>query len=418
MSKQYSPFSKEQLMPKPEMLEIKREKGELFIGVPKETHLQEKRICLTPDAVAALTNHGHKIIIETGAGEGANYSDNEYSEAGAKISYSTEEVFGCNLILKVEPPSLKEIEYINPQSVLFSALQLKTQNKKYFEALAKKRITAIAFDFISDEQGVYPVVKSLSEIAGISSILIAAELMNNSSKGNGLLLGNIGGVLPPEVVILGAGTVGEFAARSAIGLGAQVKVFDNSVTKLRRLQHNLGYSVFTSTIQPKTLQKALMRCDVAIGAVRGKTRTPILVSETMVKQMKDGAIIVDVSIDSGGCFETSEITTHNEPTFTKHGVIHYGVPNIPSRYARTASLSISNIFTPYLLNIGDEGGIEDAARFDKSLQKGMYFYHGILTNKAVADWFSLPYFYKNFAQTFYTIWIWVYYWNNPFIIFP
>ena len=391
MSKQYSPFSKEQLMPKPEMLEIKREKGELFIGVPKETHLQEKRICLTPDAVAALTNHGHKIIIETGAGEGANYSDKEYSEAGAKISYNTEEVFGCNLILKVEPPSINEIKYINPQSVLFSALQLKTQNKKYFEALAKKRITAIAFDFISDEHGVYPVVKSLSEIAGISSILIAAELMSNSSKGNGLLLGNIGGVLPPEVVILGAGTVGEFAARSAIGLGAQVKVFDNSVTKLRRLQHNLGYMVFTSTIQPKTLQKALMRCDVAIGAVRGKTRTPILVSESMVEQMKDGAIIVDVSIDSGGCFETSEITTHSEPTFVKHGVIHYAVPNIPSRYARTASLSISNIFTPYLLNIGDEGGIEDAARFDKSLQRGMYFYHGILTNKAVADWFSLPY---------------------------
>ncbi|MDX5583393.1 MAG: alanine dehydrogenase [Aureibaculum sp.] len=391
MSKQYSPFSKEQLMPKPEMLEIKREKGELFIGVPKETHLQEKRICLTPDAVAALTNHGHKIIIETGAGEGANYSDKEYSEAGAKISYNTEEVFGCNLILKVEPPSINEIKYINPQSVLFSALQLKTQNKKYFEALAKKRITAIAFDFISDEHGVYPVVKSLSEIAGISSVLIAAELMSNSSKGNGLLLGNIGGVLPPEVVILGAGTVGEFAARSAIGLGAQVKVFDNSVTKLRRLQHNLGFMVFTSTIQPKTLQKALMRCDVAIGAVRGKTRTPILVSETMVEQMKDGAIIVDVSIDSGGCFETSEITSHNEPTFVKHGVIHYAVPNIPSRYARTASLSISNIFTPYLLNIGDEGGIEDAARFDKSLQRGMYFYHGILTNKAVADWFSLPY---------------------------
>lgn len=391
MSKQYSPFSKEQLMPKPEMLEIKKQKGELIIGVPKETHLQEKRICLTPDAVAALTNHGHKIIIETGAGEGANYTDTEYSEAGAKISYSAEEVFGCNLILKVEPPSIKEIKYINPQSVLFSALQLKTQNKKYFEALAKKRITAIAFDFISDEHGVYPVVKSLSEIAGISSILIAAELMNTSSMGNGLLLGNIGGVLPPVVVILGAGTVGEFAARSAIGLGARVKVFDNSVTKLRRLQHNLGFMVFTSTIQPKTLQKALMRCDVAVGAVRGKTRTPILVSETMVKQMKDGAIIVDVSIDSGGCFETSEITTHNDPTFVKHGVIHYGVPNIPSRYARTASLSISNIFTPYLLNIGDEGGIEDAARFDRSLQKGMYFYHGILTNKAVADWFSLPY---------------------------
>ncbi|RPD96182.1 alanine dehydrogenase [Aureibaculum marinum] len=391
MGKQFSPFSKEQLLPKPEMLEIKKQKGELFIGIPKETHLQEKRICLTPDAVAALTSQGHRIIIESTAGEGANYSDTEYSEAGAKISYDVEEVFGCNLILKVEPPSLKEIEYINPQSVIFSALQLKTQHKKYFEALAKKRITAIAFDFISDEHGIFPVVKSLSEIAGVSSILIAAELMNNSSVGNGLLLGNIGGVSPPDVVILGAGTVGEFAARSAIGLGAQVKVFDNSVTKLRRLQHNLGIPIYTSTIQPKTLQKALMRCDVAIGAVRGRTRTPILVTEEMVQTMKDGAIVVDVSIDSGGCFETSEVTTHDNPTFIKYGVIHYAVPNIPSRYSRTASLSISNIFTPYLLEIGDEGGIENAARFDKSLQRGMYFYHGILTNKAVADWFSLPY---------------------------
>lgn len=391
MGKQFSPFSKEELIPKPEMLEIKKQKGELFIGIPKETHLQEKRICLTPDAVAALTSQGHRIILESGAGDGTNYKDNEYSEAGAQISYDTEEVFGCNMVLKVEPPTLTEISYMNPQSVLFSALQLKTQNKDYFEALAKKRITAIAFDFINDEHGAYPVVKSLSEIAGISSILIAAELMNNTNEGNGLLLGNIGGVQPPDVVILGAGTVGEFAARSAIGLGALVKVFDNSVTKLRRLQHNLGTLVYTSTIQPKTLLKSLMRCDVAIGAVRGKTRAPILVSESMVKQMKDGAIIVDVSIDSGGCFETSEITSHNKPTFTKHGVIHYCVPNIPSRYARTASLSISNIFTPYLLNIGEEGGIENAARFDKSLRKGMYFYHGILTNKAVADWFNLPY---------------------------
>jgi alanine dehydrogenase len=390
MSKKYTPFSKEELLPKPEMLEIKKQKGELFIGIPKEAHLQEKRICLTPDAVGALTNQGHRIIIETGAGEGSNYTDNEYSEAGAKISYNKEQVFGCNVILKVEPPSLSEIKYINPQSVLFSALQLKTQSKKYFEALAKKRVTAIAFDFICDEHGVFPVVKSLSEIAGISAILIAAELMS-SSEGNGLLLGNIGGVAPSEIVIIGAGTVGEFAARSALGLGSQVKVFDNSVTKLRRLQHNLGYTVYTSTIQPKTLQKALRRCDVAVGALRGKTRAPVVVSEAMVEQMKDGAVIVDVSIDSGGCFETSEITSHNKPTFVKHGVIHYCVPNIPSRYARTSSLSISNMFTPYLLNIGEDGGIENAARFEKSLRRGMYFYHGILTNKAVADWFNLPF---------------------------
>jgi len=391
MSKQFSPFSKEELLPHPEMLEIKKQKGQLFIGIPKETHLQEKRICLTPDAVAALTAHGHRIIMETGAGDGANYTDNEYSEAGAKISYNTEEVFKCNLILKVEPPTSKEIVLMQPQSTLFSALQLKTQNKKYFEALAKKRITAIAFDFITDEHGVYPVVKSLSEIAGISSILIAAELMQNNSDGYGLLFGNIGGVPPTDIVILGAGTVGEFAAKSALGLGARVKIFDNSITKLRRLQHQLNAPVYTSTIQPKTLQKALMRCDVAIGAVRGKTRTPVLVSEDMVQQMKDGAVIVDVSIDSGGCFETSEITTHKKPTFKKHGVIHYCVPNIPSRYSRTASLSISNIFTPYLLDIAEEGGIENAVRFNQSLRKGMYFYHGILTNKAVADWFGLPF---------------------------
>ncbi len=386
-----SPFSRQELLPQEETLEIQKRKGELVIGIPKETHYQEKRVCLTPDAVAALTAHGHKFVIETGAGDGANFSDNEYSEAGAKISYDVKEVFGCNIILKVEPPSLDEIKLINPQSTLFSALQLKTQTKDYFEALASKRITAIAFDYISDDQGVYSIVKSLSEIAGTASILIAAEIMSNDNAGNGLLLGNVSGVPPSEVVILGAGTVGEFAARSAIGLGANVKVFDNSITKLRCLQQNLGRAIYTSTIQPKTLQKALMRCDVAIGALRGKSRSPVIVTEEMVKQMKEGAVIVDVSIDRGGCFDTSEITTHKKPTFIKYGVIHYCVPNIPSRYSRTASVSISNIFTPYLLNIAEEGGLENAARLDRSLQKGMYFYHGILTNRTVADWFNLPF---------------------------
>lgn len=386
-----SPFSQQELIPQAETLEISKTKSELVIGIPKETHYQEKRVCLTPDAVAALTAQGHKFVIETGAGDGANFSDKQYSEAGAKISYDIKEAFGCHMILKVEPPSLDEIKLINPQSILFSALQLKTQTKKYFEALASKRITAIAFDFIRDDQGIFSIVKSLSEIAGTASILIAAELMSNTSEGKGLLLGNIGGVPPTEVVILGAGTVSEFAARSAMGLGASVKVFDNSITKLRSLQHRLGQPIYTSTIQPKTLQKALMRCDIAIAAVRGKSRSPILVTEEMVMKMKNGAIIVDVSIDCGGCFETSEITTHKKPTFQKHGVIHYCVPNIPSRYARTASVSISNNFTPYLLSIAEDGGFENAARFDKSLQKGMYFYHGILTNKTVADWFSLPF---------------------------
>tara|TARA_B100000787_G_scaffold170258_1_gene165338 strand:- start:31804 stop:33000 length:1197 start_codon:yes stop_codon:yes gene_type:complete len=388
---QFSPFSKEELLPQEEMLEIKKEKGELFIGLPKETHFEEKRICLTPDAVGALSANGHRIVLESGAGDGSNYSDKEYSEAGAKISHDTKEVFACNIVLKVEPPTFDEIEMIHPKSVLISALQLKTQTKKYFEALAKKRITALAFDYIKDEHGVYPVVKSLSEIAGTAAVLIAAELMSNLNKGNGLLLGNIGGVPPTDVVILGAGTVGEFAARSALGLGARVKVFDNSITRLRKLQHCLNAPIYTSTIQPKTLAKSLRRCDVAIGSIRGKNRSPVVVSEAMVEGMKEGSIIVDVSIDRGGCFETSNVTTHSKPTFQKHGVIHYCVPNIPSRYARTASFAISNMFTPYLLDIAEEGGFENAARFDKSLRNGMYFYHGILTNRTVAEWFDLPF---------------------------
>lgn len=386
-----SPFSAEDLLPKPEMLEIEKHKSELFIGIPKETRLEEKRICLTPDAVAAMVNNGHRVVIESEAGLLSSFTDKEYSDSGAKISYSTEEVFKCKIILKVEPPSLAEIEMMNPQSVLISALQLKTQKKEYFEALAKKRITAVAFDFLKDEHNIYPVVKSLSEIAGIASIHTAAELMNNSKEGNGLLLGNITGVPPSEVVILGAGTVGEFAARTALGLGAQVKVFDNSLTKLRNIQHSLNQTIYTSTIQPKYLQKAIRRCDVIIGAVRGKSRSPILVTEDMVELMKSGAVIVDVSIDRGGCIETSEVTTHSNPTFIKHDVIHYCVPNIPSKYARTASLSISNIITPYLLNIAEEGGVENAIRFDKTLQSGLYFYLGLSTNKSVSEWFDLPF---------------------------
>lgn len=387
----FSPFSKEELLPQEEMLEVQKRKGELFIGLPKETYLGEKRVCLTPDAVSALCTHGHRIVVETGAGLNANYSDKEYSEAGAKISYNIEEAFKCNIVLKVAPPTEKEIEFINPQTILISSLQLKTQSKQYFDSLAKKKITAVAFDFIKDEQNTYPIVKSLSEIAGTASVLIAAELMSGINKGNGLLLGNIGGVPPSSVVIFGAGTVGEYAAKTAIGLGARVKVFDNSISKLRKLQDCLHAPIYTSTVQPKSIAKALMRCDVAIGAIRGKNRSPICATEDMVKTMKEGAIIVDVSIDRGGCFETSNVTTHNTPTFVKYGVIHYCVPNIPARYARTASVSISNIFTPYLLNIAEEGGFENSARFDKSLRNGMYFYHGILTNKTVADWFDLPY---------------------------
>nr|WP_321234828.1 alanine dehydrogenase [uncultured Psychroserpens sp.] len=389
MSKSLSPFTKAQLLPQEETLEVYKKKGDLFIGIPKETHFQEKRVCLTPDAVSALVSNGHRVMIESGAGIGANFKDKTYSEAGAEVTKDTTKVFSCPIILKVEPPSLDEIKLINPQALLISALQLKTQSKKYFESLAAKRITALAFEFIKDDDGAYPAVRSLSEIAGTASILIASELLSNVNGGNGLMFGNISGVPPTEVVIIGAGTVGEFAARSAIGLGANVKIFDNSITKLRCVQSNLGRTLYTSTLQPKNLVKALKRCDIAIGAVRGKNRSPIVVTEAMVNTMKSGAVVIDVSIDMGGCFETSEVTNHDKPTFEHNGVIHYCVPNIPARYSRSASVSISNIFTPYLLKIAEDGGIENAIRFDRGLKNGLYFYHGILTNKSVADWFDL-----------------------------
>ena len=390
MNQTISPFTREELLPQEEKLEIQHKREDLLIGIPRETHFQEKRVCLTPDAVNAITANGHRVLIESKAGLAAKFTDRHYTEAGGEITADTEKVFNCPMILKVEPPSLEELKIMKPQAALISALQLKTQTKAYFDALAEKRITAIAFEFIKDEDGTYPAVNALSEIAGTASVLLAAELMSAEGQGNGLMFGNISGVPPIEVVILGAGTVGEFAARSAMGLGANVKVFDNSLTKLRKLQTNIGSTLYTSTVQPKNLLKALRRCDVAIGAVRGRDRAPVVVSENMVEHMKNGAVIIDVSIDMGGCFETSEVTSHDKPTFVKHGVLHYCVPNIPSRYARTSSLSISNIFTPYLLGIAENGGLENSLRIDRGLKSGLYFYRGILTSKSVSDWFDLP----------------------------
>lgn len=386
-----TPFSRAQLIPQEETLEVTRQRGKLFIGIPKETYFQEKRICLTPDAVQAMVSNGHRILIENGAGLDSGFSDQAYSEAGAQLTTDTKKIFGCPIVLKVEPPTLEELELLTPKSVLISALQLKTRKKSYFDILSRKKITALAFEFIKDEDQSYPAVKALSEIAGTASVLIAAELMANTGKGNGLLFGNISGIAPVEVVVIGAGTVGEYAVRSALGLGANVRVFDNSITRLRGIQTNLGRILNTSTIQPKYLQKALMRCDVAIGAVRGKNRAPIVVTEEMVQHMKKGAIIIDVSVDMGGCFETIETTSHDRPTFTKYDVIHYGVPNISARYPKTASISISNIFTPFLLEIAENGGLENTIRFNQGLRNGLYLYRGILTSKAVSDWFNIPY---------------------------
>ena len=376
-----------QLIPQEERLAVATEQKSLKIGLPKERVFQERRICLTPDDVAVLVANGHQLLIEAGAGDEANFSDKDYSEAGAEIIYDTREVFSCPIVLKVEPPTYEEIDYLSHKATLISGLQINTQDKAYFEALAEKQITALAFEHIKDEEDNYPILESISEITGIASVLIAAELISERGR---LLFGNITGVPPIEVVLLGANEVTEAAAKTALGLGANVKIFAKSLTKLKEIKRHLPASVYTSTLQPKLLEKALMRCNVLIGAMRGETRSPIVVSEDMVQLMKRGAVIVDTSIGTGGCIETIQVTTLDNPTYIKHNVLHYGVPNLPSRYARTASFSLSNIVMPYLLKIGEEGGIENTLQIDKGLRNGLYLYHGILTDTTISKWFGIP----------------------------
>lgn len=380
------------LLPQEETLEIARKRGSLYIGIPRETFFQENRVALVPDAVNLLVMNGHQVVIETKAGENAHFDDRDYSEAGAKIAYDRKEVYEADIILKVTPPSSEEIALLKHKQTLFSALQMTVQTDQLIKQLMEKKVTAIAYEYIMDDDGIYPIIRAMSEIAGNTSILIAAEYLSNINNGNGSMFGGITGSPPTEVVIIGSGTVGEFATRAALGLGASVKIFDNSVYRLRRLQSDLGTRVFTSVLQPKILSKALKTADVAIGALRSsKGRTPCVVSEEMVSEMKQGSVIIDISIDQGGVFETSEVTNHTQPIFRKYGVIHYCVPNIPSRVSRTASYAMSNVITPILLSLGDEGGIEPMLRHQKNVRQGVYLYNGILTNKYLGEAFRLPY---------------------------
>lgn len=380
------------LLPQEEMLELRRKSSSLFIGIPKEISFQERRVSLVPDAVSVLVSNGHEVIVETGAGEASNYQDKDYSEAGATIAYNPEKVYKSDILLKVAPPTFEEIEMMQSKQTLISALQLTVQQKNYFKHLISKKITGIAFDYIRDRSQIYPVVRAMSEIAGNTSILIAAEYLSTTNNGKGMMLGGISGVPPTEVVIIGAGTVGEFAARAAVGLGASVKIFDNSLYRLRRLQNDLGIRLFTSIIEPRELEKALIEADVVIGALRTKeARTPIVVTEEMVSNMKTGSVILDISIDQGGCFETSQVTNHVNPVFRKYGVTHYCVPNIASRVSQTASMALSNIFTPILLEIGEKGGVGSYLKEEAGVRNGVYIYNGTLTHRYIGEAFGIPY---------------------------
>ncbi|MDX2429885.1 MAG: alanine dehydrogenase [Bacteroides sp.] len=384
---------KEGLMPQEETLEVGTRHKQLKIGIPSEDHSVESRVPLTPEAVEILTGHGHEVILESGAGKAANYVDTDYSERGAIITQSRKEVFSsCDILLKISSPNLEELGWMKERQTLISSFQASNfKDEKYIRDLMRKRVTAISFEMIQDEHKCYPAVRSMSAIAGTTSILIAAEYLSNMRGGKGVMLGGVTGITPTEVVILGAGTAAEYAVRAAMGLGSEIKVFDDSVHRLRRLQNSVGQMVPTSIYHPKVILKALRSADVLIGAIReGEDHQTFFITEEMVKEMKKGAVIIDISIDRGGCIETSELRTQLNPTFVKHGVIHYCVPNIPSRVARTASIAISNVFTPVIVGMGVLGGEGKHLREDVGLRRGVYIYRGILTNNTISQKFGIP----------------------------
>lgn len=382
----------EGLMPKEEMLEVQRQKCRLTIGIPRETSNQELRVGLVPEAVNLLVQNGHNVLIETNAGAGARFHDHEYSEAGGQIVYTDKEIYQADIVIKVAPPEDAEIEMMKEKLTVFSALHMSNRETAYFKGLMRKKVTAFAFEYIQDQFGSYPVRRSISEIVGNAAIMIAARYLSDPEYGKGNMLGGFSGITPTEVVIIGAGTVAENAARVAIGMGALVKVFDDSLYRLRRIQANVQSKLYTSIIQPKVLMKALGTADVVIGAIhtiRGKA--PVIVTEEMVRQMKPGAVIIDVSIDQGGCVETSRITTHQNPVFKKYDIIHYCVPNIASQSPHTASYALSNFFTPVMLSIGEAGGVDNFIRTDRGICKGVYLFKGIVTSIPVSEHFDLPF---------------------------
>lgn len=330
--------------------------------------------------------------MESEAGMGANYTDKDFSDAGARIVKDHKAIFACDIIVKSAPITEEDCELMKPGQYFISPMHIGALKKEVLQKMMDKRVTALGFETLKDGSGHNPIIRSMSEIAGSAVMLIAGRYLSNASNGKGVLVGGISGIPPTKVIIIGAGIVGEYAARTALAMGASVKIFDNSIYRLKRLQNNIGVRLWTSVIEPKILAKQLKTCDVAVGALSGSGgRSPVVVSEEMVSAMRPGSVIVDVSIDAGGCFETSIGTTLKKPIFTKYDVIHYCVPNIPSGYARTASQAISNILIPVLLETAEHGGVDNVIWHKVNIRSGIYLFKGHLTNFYLSERFGLKF---------------------------
>jgi alanine dehydrogenase len=382
-------FGSTTFMPKEEQLETAVRHKKISIGIPNDKKNDEKRVALTPEAVNILVENENEVILQKGAGAGANYSDKDYAENGAIITDSPARVFSADAVIKVAPFTLQEVDYLKGNQIVMSFLNVLQLSEETLGKLIRKKVTAIALEKIRDNNGVMPVMESMSEISGVTSVLIASDYLSNHHGGKGVLLGGITGVTPTEVVIIGANTAGEYAARAALGLGSVVKIFDPSLHNLRRFQNLINQRLQTSVFHPQVLKKALKSADVLIGAIELEDLRPwYYITEDMVKSMKKGAVIIDLSIDRGGCIETTECRALRDPVYEKHGVIHFSAWNLPSRVARTASIALSNIFNPLFQNIAEAGGIIQLLKNDRGIRNGVYLFNGILTNETLGQKFG------------------------------
>lgn len=383
-------FFQHGMMPKEETLDREKKGKHFVIGLPKESDPQETRISLTPQAVNLLVEGGHRVLIERGAGNGAKFSDHDYSEAGGELVNDKPSVFEASILLKVSPLNKPEIDLLGPGKTVITSLHLATRDESYFQEMIRHKATAIAFELIEDEAQELPVLRSMCEIAGTVAVNIGSGLLSSENNGKGILLGGITGITPTEVVILGAGTTAETAARTALGMGAIVKVFDRSITNLRSLKHFLGQGIFTSVMHPPVVKKAFETADLVISTLQRLHQDSFfMITEDMIMSMKRGSVLIDIHVDQGSSFETGIYTSREEPVFIRHGVVHYMVPNLPARVARTASIALSNVLMPILLDKGSSGGILQLIKDDWGVRHGVYLYNGILTNELIGNQFGI-----------------------------
>ncbi|HCV42784.1 MAG TPA: alanine dehydrogenase, partial [Bacteroidetes bacterium] len=361
--------------------------GTMNIGVPRERRVDEHRVGLTPAVVELLTSAGHVCYVEDEAGVGAGFSNVDYERAGAKIVYSPQEAYGrANLIVKVSRPMEDEVELVPEGSILMGFLHLAVARQERVQTLLDKRITAIAYDTIQNDDGTLPVQTPLSKAAGLMAPQLAGVLMQNNHGGKGILLGGVPGVPPAEVVIIGAGTFGTASAHAFLGAGASVYVLDQDLGRLQYLDERcrMGGRLVTMVSHSFNIAKVIKFADVVVGAVLVPgARAPIVITREMVRTMKPRSVILDISIDQGGCVETSRPTSHTNPTFVDEGVIHYCVPNMTSVVARTATHALNNAAWPFIREIAQHG-LESALTEMTGLKRGVATHHGHIVNPALA----------------------------------